>query len=112
MVCAWLDGIHLVGSANGCAGGVGAAYQFSKDATANLRQKDDCYNEAVAGFVAGCGVGIYGAYPITTAIAMLTTISTKPSIYDRCRRRLFHRHDRFPIHQWHVGRQQSRDGFG
>jgi hypothetical protein len=45
-------------AANWGAGGVGAAYQFSKDATGNLRQKDDCYNEAVGGFVAGCGVGV------------------------------------------------------
>jgi hypothetical protein len=37
---------------------VGAAYQFSLDATSNLRQKDDCYSEAVAGFVAGVGVGV------------------------------------------------------
>ncbi|KAF2849314.1 hypothetical protein T440DRAFT_426957 [Plenodomus tracheiphilus IPT5] len=39
-------------------GGVGAAYQFTLDATSNLRQKDDCYSEAVAGFVAGTGLGI------------------------------------------------------
>ncbi|RAR01662.1 tubulin folding cofactor c [Stemphylium lycopersici] len=38
--------------------GVGAAYQFTLDATSNLRRKDDCYSEAAAGFVAGCGVGI------------------------------------------------------
>jgi hypothetical protein len=44
--------------ANSCAAGVGAAYQFTLDATSNLRQKDDCYSEAVAGFVAGCGVGV------------------------------------------------------
>ncbi|KAH8727109.1 hypothetical protein GQ44DRAFT_649414 [Phaeosphaeriaceae sp. PMI808] len=38
--------------------GVGAAYQFTLDATSNLRQKDDCYSEAAAGFVAGAGVGV------------------------------------------------------
>ncbi|KAH7085290.1 hypothetical protein BKA63DRAFT_499319 [Paraphoma chrysanthemicola] len=38
--------------------GVGGAYQFTKDATSNLRQKDDCYSEAIAGFVAGAGVGV------------------------------------------------------
>lgn len=43
----------------GVAAGVGAAYQFTKDATSNLRKKDDCYSEAVAGFVAGTGIGIY-----------------------------------------------------
>jgi hypothetical protein len=43
----------------GRVAGVGAAYQFTKDATSNLRRKDDCYSEAVAGFVAGTGIGIY-----------------------------------------------------
>jgi hypothetical protein len=43
-------------------GGVGAAYQFTLDATSNLRQKDDCYSEAIAGFVAGCGVGVASMY--------------------------------------------------
>ncbi|KAF2685801.1 hypothetical protein K458DRAFT_300369 [Lentithecium fluviatile CBS 122367] len=38
--------------------GVGVAYQFTHDATANLRQKDDCYNEALAGFAAGSAVGV------------------------------------------------------
>ncbi|KAF1843759.1 uncharacterized protein K460DRAFT_342272 [Cucurbitaria berberidis CBS 394.84] len=37
---------------------VGATYQFTLDSTSNLRQKDDCYSEAIAGFAAGCGVGI------------------------------------------------------
>ncbi|KAF1920605.1 hypothetical protein BDU57DRAFT_508994 [Ampelomyces quisqualis] len=37
----------------------GAAYQFTLDATSNLRQKDDCYSEAIAGFVSGTCVGIY-----------------------------------------------------
>ncbi|KAL5114378.1 hypothetical protein ACEQ8H_007727 [Pleosporales sp. CAS-2024a] len=39
--------------------GVGAAYQFTLDASSNLRQKDDCYNEAIAGFAAGVGMGVY-----------------------------------------------------
>ncbi|PSN62553.1 hypothetical protein BS50DRAFT_531868 [Corynespora cassiicola Philippines] len=38
--------------------GVGAAYQFTKDASANLRQKDDCYTEALAGFMGGSVLGI------------------------------------------------------
>ena len=44
--------------ANWVTAGVGAAYQFTLDATSNLRQKDDCYSEALAGFVAGAGVGV------------------------------------------------------
>jgi hypothetical protein len=38
-------------------GGVGVAYQFTKDATANLRQKEDGYGEALAGFAGGAVVG-------------------------------------------------------
>ncbi|KAF2252646.1 hypothetical protein BU26DRAFT_453066 [Trematosphaeria pertusa] len=38
--------------------GVGATYQFTKDATSNLRQKDDCYSEALAGFVGGATLGV------------------------------------------------------
>ncbi|KAF9701639.1 hypothetical protein EKO04_000734 [Ascochyta lentis] len=37
----------------------GGAYQFTLDATANLQQKDDCWNEAYAGFAAGATTGIY-----------------------------------------------------
>lgn len=40
------------------AAGVGATYQFTLDATSNLRRSDDCYSEAVAGFAAGCAVGV------------------------------------------------------
>ncbi|KAF2130142.1 hypothetical protein P153DRAFT_366609 [Dothidotthia symphoricarpi CBS 119687] len=38
--------------------GVGAAYQFTKDVTSNLRHKDDVYSEAIAGFAAGSAVGV------------------------------------------------------
>ncbi|PVI06944.1 hypothetical protein DM02DRAFT_513559 [Periconia macrospinosa] len=38
--------------------GVGASYQFTLDAAANLRQKDDTYNDAIAGFAAGVALGI------------------------------------------------------
>jgi hypothetical protein len=38
--------------------GVGVAYQFTLDATANLRQKDDCYGEALAGFAGGAALGV------------------------------------------------------
>jgi hypothetical protein len=44
------------------AAGVGATYQFTLDATSNLRQKDDCYSEALAGFAAGMSVGVASAY--------------------------------------------------
>jgi hypothetical protein len=38
--------------------GVGATYQFTHDAIANLRQKDDGYGEAMAGFAGGAVVGV------------------------------------------------------
>ncbi|KAF2737904.1 NADH-ubiquinone oxidoreductase 213 kDa subunit [Polyplosphaeria fusca] len=38
--------------------GVGAVYQFSRDSAANLRGKDDAYNEAIGGFLGGIGVGL------------------------------------------------------
>jgi hypothetical protein len=44
--------------ANWSVAGVGATYQFTLDATTNLRQKDDCYSEAIAGFAAGAASGI------------------------------------------------------
>jgi hypothetical protein len=52
----WLS-LELHG-ANGRPAGVGAAYQFTHDATSNLRQKDDCYSEAIAGFAGGAAVGV------------------------------------------------------
>jgi hypothetical protein len=42
--------------------GCGATYQFAKDATSNLRQKDDSYSEAIAGFLSGSCIGIYSVY--------------------------------------------------
>ncbi|KAF1956592.1 hypothetical protein CC80DRAFT_472142 [Byssothecium circinans] len=37
---------------------VGTAYQFTLDASSNLRQKDDAYSEALAGFAAGATIGV------------------------------------------------------
>ncbi|KAF1362435.1 hypothetical protein EJ07DRAFT_106916 [Lizonia empirigonia] len=37
----------------------GGAYQFTLDATSNMQHKNDCWNEAYAGFAAGATVGIY-----------------------------------------------------
>lgn len=44
------------------AAGAGGAYQFTLDATANLRHKDDCYNEFYAGFAAGAVTGIMSTW--------------------------------------------------
>lgn len=37
---------------------MGGAYAFSKDAAANLRQKDDSYNSAIGGAFAGSMMGL------------------------------------------------------
>ncbi|OIW26513.1 hypothetical protein CONLIGDRAFT_475820 [Coniochaeta ligniaria NRRL 30616] len=39
-------------------GTVGGVYGFSKAAAANLREKDDHYNSAIAGFLSGSALGI------------------------------------------------------
>lgn len=42
----------------GTYGAAAAVYGFAKDASANLRQKDDNYNTAIAGFLAGATTGL------------------------------------------------------
>ncbi|KAK1040194.1 hypothetical protein LTS16_010583 [Friedmanniomyces endolithicus] len=37
---------------------MGGAYEFTKNASANLREKDDAYNPAVGGFFAGTLMGL------------------------------------------------------
>ena len=37
---------------------MGGAYEFTKSASANLRQKDDALNQAFGGFVAGSMLGL------------------------------------------------------
>ena len=37
---------------------MGGAFEFSKTASANLRQKDDAYNSAVGGFFSGSMLGL------------------------------------------------------
>lgn len=41
---------------------MGGAYAFSKDAAANLRQKDDSYNSAIGGAFAGSMMGLRCAF--------------------------------------------------
>jgi len=37
---------------------MGGAYEFTKNASANLREKDDAYNPAIGGFFAGTMMGL------------------------------------------------------
>lgn len=39
---------------------MGGTYEFFRKASANLREKDDTYNEAIGGFVAGTMLGLRG----------------------------------------------------
>ncbi|ORY12021.1 hypothetical protein BCR34DRAFT_311068 [Clohesyomyces aquaticus] len=39
--------------------GVGALYQFTRDSAANLRGKEDTYNEAIGGFFGGSVLGLF-----------------------------------------------------
>jgi hypothetical protein len=44
--------------ANCCIAAMGGSYEFFRYAAANLRQKDDSYNPAIGGFVAGSVMGL------------------------------------------------------
>jgi len=37
---------------------MGGTYEFCRRAAANLRAKDDTYNEAIGGFVSGSVIGL------------------------------------------------------
>lgn len=39
---------------------MGGAYQFTKDASANLREKDDYWNSVIGGFFSGAVLGLRG----------------------------------------------------
>lgn len=39
---------------------MGGVYEFARSASANLRQKDDSWNEAIGGFFGGAMVGLRG----------------------------------------------------
>lgn len=41
---------------------MGGTYQFVKDASANLREKDDHWNVALGGFFSGSLLGMRGEY--------------------------------------------------
>lgn len=47
---------------------MGASYEFTKNASANLREKDDAYNPAIGGFFAGTMMGLRCTYTYPLAI--------------------------------------------
>ena len=56
------DYLQLLGAQNTDmdAGAMGATYGFTKTAAANLREKEDPWNPAIAGFLAGAVGGLKG----------------------------------------------------
>lgn len=42
----------------GCIAAMGGTYEFTRFASANLREKDDAYNTAIGGFLAGSVLGL------------------------------------------------------
>ncbi|KAM0716091.1 hypothetical protein Q7P37_008605 [Cladosporium fusiforme] len=80
------------GSTIGIFAAMGGAYMFSKDAAANLRQKDDSYNSAIGGAFAGSMLGLkfrsapsvfgYGA-ALSIALAAFTYTGGKLTGYER-----------------------------
>lgn len=44
--------------ADGTTAAMGGAYEFTKNASANLRQKDDAYNPALGGLMSGAMLGL------------------------------------------------------
>ncbi|ESZ96695.1 hypothetical protein SBOR_2954 [Sclerotinia borealis F-4128] len=54
---------------------MGGAYEFTKLASANLREKDDSYNTAIGGFVAGSILGLrFGTTPAVFGFGTLTAV--------------------------------------
>ncbi|QSZ31985.1 hypothetical protein DSL72_001554 [Monilinia vaccinii-corymbosi] len=54
---------------------VGGTYEFAKYASANLREKDDSYNSAIGGFLAGSVLGLrFGTTPAVLGFGALTAV--------------------------------------
>jgi hypothetical protein len=63
----------------------GASFEFTRCASANLREKDDHWNHAIGGFVAGATIGLRSkdsSFPCSGTRLKLTTGS--PSQLDAC----------------------------
>ncbi|OCK86196.1 hypothetical protein K432DRAFT_431163 [Lepidopterella palustris CBS 459.81] len=53
----------------------GGAYQFTKTAAANLREKDDSYNSAIGGFFGGAMIGLkFRSIPVVLGYASATAV--------------------------------------
>jgi hypothetical protein len=57
-VCPWDLQEALQGKANCFVAIMGGAYEFTRNASANLREKDDSLNPALGGLLAGAVMGL------------------------------------------------------
>ncbi|KAI9643337.1 hypothetical protein NHQ30_007956 [Ciborinia camelliae] len=54
---------------------VGGTYEFTKYASANLREKDDSFNAAIGGFLAGSVLGMkFGSTPAVLGFGAMTAV--------------------------------------
>ena len=53
-----LGPVHVVLTCHASPAAVGGAFEFTRVASANLREKEDYWNDAVGGFVAGAILGL------------------------------------------------------
>ncbi|PGH05093.1 hypothetical protein GX51_03191 [Blastomyces parvus] len=60
---------------------VGGAYQFSRIAAANLREKDDCWNAAVGGFFGGAAIGLR-ARTLPAVLGYGVAVATALSVFE------------------------------
>ncbi|KIN00846.1 hypothetical protein OIDMADRAFT_18987 [Oidiodendron maius Zn] len=63
------------GSTIGIFAAVGGTYEFARLASANLREKDDSYNTALGGFLAGSVMGLrHGTTPAILGLGALAAV--------------------------------------
>ena len=53
---------RLTSFANEVVAAVGGTYEFTRFASANLRERDDSLNQAIGGFLAGSILGLRGEW--------------------------------------------------
>jgi hypothetical protein len=68
---------------------VGGVYEFTKTASANLREKEDQYNEAISGFLAGATMGVTSKLGAGSLWSAADTTDTVDSVAARRLPRVF-----------------------
>jgi len=105
---------------------VGGVYEFSRNAAANLREKEDHYNEAIGGFLAGSILGLgsgrmprmlgYGAFTAVVLAAFnytggkLTGFDRDPEVDEYERKEQLRKNRRRPIEETLAELGEGRGG--